>query len=81
MKTITRCYKLLSQIKAIWLFSLLIIVSFGVLAQQAPPPPSATITQGRNGSATNPVTPVNWTGGNVGNQQGHFTECLSLIHI
>ncbi|MDT8393232.1 MAG: hypothetical protein RQ761_05285, partial [Bacteroidales bacterium] len=74
MKTITQPLSRAHKFFAFWIFSLLIVFSVGVIAQ----PPSATITQGRNGTPSNPVSPVNWTGGNVGNQQGHYVECWSV---
>ncbi|HSG67857.1 MAG TPA: hypothetical protein VK994_04060, partial [Bacteroidales bacterium] len=61
MKTITPQKTGVSGFLTFLFTSLLIILSVGVLAQLAPPPPSATITQARNGTPDNPDDPVNWT--------------------
>ena len=39
---------------------------------------SANLDQARNGSATSPISPVNWVNGNVNAQQAHMVEGYSV---
>ena len=53
---------------------LLLLFPLSMLAQQ----PAASLSQVRNGTASNPISPGNWVNGNVGAQQGHYVEGNSI---
>ncbi len=43
-------------------------------------PPAANLDQVRNGAAASPVDPGNWVNGNLGAQQSHYAEGMSVAY-
>src|SRR6266496_744286 len=64
-----------TQIKKITLLLWLFIAA--IHSQEASATAGANLNQGRNGTDTIPVNPINWVNGNIGSAQGHYKESMS----
>jgi len=66
------------------LFSVVLMLSVSLVltlcARASPAPPAVNLDQLRNGRATAPVSPGDWSNGNLGSQQAHYVEGHSVAY-